>query len=156
MSLDRTNSDRMSAPDPRAILDEIAKRMHAARLTIIGLADIYGLDPAPWLNGQQATAPIADSRQPIADSREPAAPTAPTRRGKKAKPRESRPTNGLSEIQKQILAALKEAGDPVRPGEVAKALKMDVQNLRYHTATLIKDGVIKATGTTSTRRLSLP
>jgi DNA-binding Lrp family transcriptional regulator len=58
-------------------------------------------------------------------------------------------------MQEQILAALKKLG-PSSPGQIADHLGTDGTKLGYHFKALLEAGTIKATGSTSTRRLALP
>jgi hypothetical protein len=123
-------------PDPRAVLDDLADRYRRCRSAIETLAAFYGLDPAPWLGETNG------------------APRETTPKGGKRKA--ARPTEAPTEIQERILVALKTAGEPVSPGELAKALKIEGSLLRYHVRGLVARRQVKAEGVTASRRLSLP
>lgn len=126
-----------------ATLDEFAKRRRHDGALIQQLALAVGVDPAPWLDD---TTPVS------ADTTRDERRTKNKERRTKGKP--VRPTGAPTETQQRILEALKAAGEPVAPGALAKALKMDIHKLRYHTKALIENGSIEATGKTANRVLS--
>ncbi len=91
-----------------------------------------------------------------------APPTAKPRRratdapanGNGRKARTARPAKGSDE--ELILQHLRAAGEPVKPGELAKAMGLTLPTLRYKLKPLQKQRLVVITGTTASRRISLP
>lgn len=141
----------MSAPDPRAVLDDLADRRRRCTTAIATLAAFYGLDPAPWLDETPAV-----SHETIAPARDTKSHERRTKnhepRMKRAKGDTARPTGAPAE---RILAALKQAGAPMSPGQVAAATKMSVGAVGYHVRALVRAKQVHAEGATMNRRLSL-
>jgi hypothetical protein len=73
--------------------------------------------------------------------------------GPERRRRQPAPENGEG---KDILAAVKKAGGIIKPGALAAALDIAMNTLREHTAPLISSGQLIVTGTTLSRRYSLP
>lgn len=74
---------------------------------------------------------------------------------KRMKSEPGRPTKAPKEPQQRILAALKQRGGPISPGELAAALDLSGPLLRYQLRPLVKAGQVTLTGTTSSRRIAL-
>lgn len=137
-----------SALHARATLDDLAKRRRHVTDAIVTLAAFYGLEAGQWLDGQPATsAPPA----PVAKTKPPRDTTPVKAKGAKREPRPTR----ASSIAESILTTLKEQNRPMSPGELATATNSSVANLRYHVQALADAGKVRATGTTSTRRIAL-
>lgn len=86
----------------------------------------------------------------VSEADEPKAP-----RRKKAL-RKSTPAADVDDNGTAILAMLKKHGGVMKPGELAAALKLTVVNLRYRLKPLVKSKQVAVTGTTMSRRVSLP
>lgn len=149
MSKQETTVVRATTESVRATLEDLAGRMRHCVSTIRSLCAFYLLDPEEFLGALRET-PAAPELAPkrINGARKTPRPKV----GKRA----ARPTKAPTGMQDRILTALKAAANPVSPGDLAKALKVNVTNLSYHVRALIKSGHIVATGVTTNRRLSLP
>ena len=154
---ERTNGDAMSDTQiaARATLDDLADRWRRCSRTIVELATFYGLDPSEWLSMDTPDLTVNARPTPVNGTAHrkrklPGAKLETKRTGRKP-----RPTKVPTDTQREILAALKTASEPVSPGELAKAIKMEPANLFYHLKGLKAAGLVKAEGVSMSRRLSL-
>lgn len=96
-----------------------------------------------------------ETLRPLAgDVDEPAPRAAKTKAAKKAG-RTAR-VKADTDQGEDIVAMLKKHGGAMKPGELARALKLEVSTVRYQVKPLIKSGAVIATGKTMNRQFSLP
>lgn len=143
----RTDGSRMSEPDPRAVLDDLANRRRRCTAAIVNLASFYLLDPAPWLVDEGHGQAVSRNRESVANLT--------PQRAKRPKEKRDRPPDAPSAQGDRILTALKAHGSPMSPGELATKLKVDRQLIRFYVKKLEKQGLVTATGVTSGRRIAL-
>lgn len=149
MSKQEAPAVRATTASVRATLEDLASRMRHCAATIRHLCAFYLLDPEEFLGTLKETpAGREPSPKRINGAKKPARP--------KAGKRQARPTPAPTGMEDSILAALKAAGEPVSPSQLAKALKLPGANLSYRVRPLIESGRVVATGVTTNRRLSLP
>lgn len=118
-----------------ALLEDL-RRKRDAITTMIDIASQHFVGDAP---GEMPESP-APGRRPRSERR--------------AQPRAGVVAD--SKYGAEILAALKKAGGVMKPGDLARALKMEPANLRYHLKPLEKSKQILVSGVTAGRRISLP
>lgn len=126
---------------PNVLADMVAKR--DALTTIIDMIRTHFAGDEPGEMPDSTAAARQPDRRPKAERR--------------AKPARASSVNHDADVHGQaILAALKKHGGVMKPGDLARAVKLEPANLRYRLKPLEKSKQVLVTGATAGRRISLP
>jgi hypothetical protein len=136
-------------------LEELAKKRTEITSAIVTLASVCGVDARLYLVDQALETHVTGppfvpvfhlpTQEPPPRPQQPASPTT------KGTGRAHTVSSSRADA---ILAALARHG-AMSPGELAKAMDLTVSGVSYHVTKLIEQKQVKATGTSSDRRISL-